>query len=40
MGLSIQDHSKSMRRAFPGFRIAKRPDGIVMNGIGAGEQAT
>ena len=30
MGLSIQDHAKSMRRAFPGFRIAKRPDGIVM----------
>ena len=30
MGLSMQDHAKRMRRAFPGFRLAKRPNGIVM----------
>ena len=29
MGLSIQDHARTMRRAFPGFRIAKNPNGIV-----------
>ena len=30
MGISIQDHAKSMRRAFPVFRLAKRPGGIII----------
>ena len=29
MGLSIQDHDKRMHRAFPGFRFANHPGGIV-----------
>ena len=29
MGLSLQEHAKSMRRMFPGFRLAKFPNGVV-----------
>ena len=29
MGLSFEDHAKSMRRAFPGFRLTRRPNGVA-----------